>query len=222
MIFMKKPSLVILLTALLAAPLPVFSDEFDLDQMVTSLEGSLDQSMARMEELEPELRAALKDKSNSISADIDKAMERGFVELESINKDLHAASDQVADKLQEALTSEEMEKLKSFLSQLDKDVISASLKSLVDQLAALLELTKDQINDLKPLLQENFERYMETLSKYMSSAEKDFEKFKIELEETGRETRKRLEALLDSEQLAKFRSEEEAINERIKSEIFAE
>ena len=220
---MTRPMLPIALAALLITG-PSVAREFDLDVMLEDLESqlarSLEDSSARLEELQPALRGALDEKSQAINNQLEKSLERGFVELESMNEQLRAASESAIDDLDELLNGEEISELRSFLQQLDEDAVRESMSRIGEQLSEFLELTGEQVAQLKPLVEEFVQQQSEALRAFLKSSEKDFEKFRKSLEESGESVRKRMEALLSDAQKDKLRKHEEDISERIRTEVF--
>ena len=220
---LTRPLLSLILVAALVS-MPASAREFDLEVMLEDLESqlakSLDDSSQRIEELQPALRSALDEKSQEINNQLEKSMDRGFVELESMNKQLREASESAIDQLDEVMSSDEVKELQSFLQQLDEDAVQESMSRIGAQLSEFLELTGDQLAELKPLVEEFIQQQSEVLQEFLKNSEKDFAKFRKELEKSGESVKQRMGDILSEEQKDKLRKHEEDISERIRSEIF--
>jgi len=210
----------ILVIGILFTSLPTYAKDFDTDKLLKDLEGQLELADERMDELEPQLRDVLDSKSKELSSSLDQAMERSIIEIESMSKDLEKASEEAQMKLEQALESEEIEKLKSFLAGIDKEAIEEARNSIVDHLTEILELTQDQISALAPVIKKDMEKRSELLRNYMNDMERDFDSFSGELEDIGKQSAQRFEELLNSDQLKKLEDQLEQIKERIRTEIF--
>ncbi len=203
---------------------PVLGRDFDLDAMLGDLESqlqtALDQSSQRMEELQPALRDALNEKSQVINDQLEDAMNRGFVQLDEMQANLDEATSNALDQLEAVMSSDEMAELQSFMDQLDEDAVQESFARIGDQLTAFLDLTQQQVQEIRPVVQDFLQRQAETLREFMQQSGGELDALKKRLQETGDDTRERLRSLLTDEQVQRFRDHQDEITERMSEEVF--
>ena len=194
---------------------PAYADmeEFDTEKMLTDLENQLKLSSEELAKLKPALDA----KSKELRKSINESVDRGFVELEALTSQLDAASKEAQAQLKEAFSSEEMQQLRDYLNKIDKEAIKQATDELVAQLTAFLKLTETQILELKPMLEDAFNRLGEMLSKLARQGNMTLEEFKNNYEALSEELRQKLESTLDREQIKSFNQHRQELRENIEA-----
>ena len=214
---MLKKSLTSLVTLLLAINLAFAeSDEFSTDRMMKDLEEQMKLSSEKLEEMRP----ALEQKSRELEQEINKTVEKGFVELQSLSDQLESASKDAEKKLEEALNSEEMKALQDYLNSIDEQTIADIEKKLAEALTEFLALTEDQIDKIIPILQDGFEQLAELLDRLEKEGRKNLESFAEDFEELNRELKDRLDESLNGDQLEKLEKHREELKNKINTEVF--
>ena len=208
---------VILAVLLGAAPAYAAEGEFDAESMLSELERRLDLSGDAMSKLKPALDA----KSAELKKSINASLEQGFMELNALTEQLDTASAETTAKLKEALSSDEMTKLREYLSKIDKDAIASIRDQLVAELEELLKLTEGQIEKLRPVLEDAFDRLGEMLDRLAREGTQSLENFKKEYESLNLDLKQKLGEVLDGEQLKSLEMHREELGERIGSALFS-
>lgn len=192
--------------------------EFDADKMLSDLEQQLKLSGDALAELKPAIDA----KSAELKENINNSVEQGFMELGALSEQLDAASKDAQAKLQEALTSDEMKQLKEYLSKIDREAIESIRDSLVAELEKFLKLTEAQIADLRPVLEDAFNRLGEMLDRLASEGSRSLEQFKNEYEGLNVDLKKKLAETLDGEQLKSLEQHRDELRESINQALFSD
>ncbi len=209
-----------LLSVLMLMPLTSMSDELDVDQLMKDLEKQLQISREKYETLKPELKSALEAKSKELSSSLDSALDQGLAGLEKMGEQYEAASKASSEKLNEFMESDEVEKYREFLSGLDEEAISEGRDQLVAKFVAILELTADQIDALKPLLSEKLEHLGAILNRYLDENKSDFEQFRAEFEAEVQKNIRQFKEILNPEQFEKYEEQLDSIEETIRNDVF--
>ncbi len=198
---------------------PGFSadEKFNSDKMMDELETQLDLSGEKVDKLKPAIDA----KSADLKKSLHEALDKGFVELDELTAKLDMVSKDAEEKVKAFLNSEEMEQLKSYLKKIDKEAIDEAKEKLVAELTALLELTEEQIAQLKPILEESMTELSGILKELASEGSKSWENFKEQYEKFSKTLREKLENTLDGEQMKKFDKYQEEKKEKIHQVVFS-
>jgi biopolymer transport protein ExbB/TolQ len=217
MTFMRICCAAVAALCLLASSVYAETDEFDADKMLSELETQLELSGDKLSQLKPAIDA----KSAELNKSINESVDRGFVELDKLSDQLDAASKDAQKKLQEALSSEEMQQLRDYLKKWDRDAIDKIKEDLAAQLTALLELTEDQISKLKPILEDGFNQLGEMLDRLAREGNKSLEKFKQQYEQLSEDLNQKLKDTLNSDQMKSLETYREELREKIKMALYS-
>jgi len=197
------------------------SKDFDAEKMLADLEQQLRLSNEKYEQMKPELEQVLEQKSRELKVTINKQVEEGFVELESMSKNLDAASAEVRRNLEKALNSAQVQELKTFLASVDEEAIREAREKLLNNLTRQLELTAEQLEKLKPVLLD----YMVQASELLKQASKDgsdaFKEYNEKYELLVKDAEAGMKDILDSEQMAKLKKQIEDVRDKVNEKIFA-
>lgn len=192
--------------------------EFDTEKMLSDLEKKLEMSKEELEKLKP----VLESKSKELKGAINDTVNQGFAEMETMAKELEAASEKAGKELEAALNSDQVKELKAYLGRLDKEALEEVRKGLVKEMETLLELSEKQIKELEPILKEQLEELSALVGRFAKDSGKAWEDFQKEYGKIAAETRGRLEKALDKGQLEKLEKRMEETREKIHRKIFPE
>ena len=207
----------ILAQVLLSSPVFAAEDEFDADQMLLELEQQLQLSGDKLSKLKPALDAKSAELKNSINASVEK----GFMELEALSGQLDSATREAEAKLKEALSGEEMQKLKDYLGKIDRDAIASIQQSLVEELEKILRLTEDQIVKLKPVLEDAFRQLSEMLERLAHEGNKTLDQFREEYKKLNTDLKQKLVETLDGEQIKSLDAHRDELRAGIGEALFS-
>ena len=203
--------------ALLSSPVFAAEEEFDADKMLSELEQQLQLSSDKLSKLKPALDA----KSAELKKSINASVEKGFVELDALSGQLDTATREAEAKLKDALSGEEMQKLKDYLGKIDRDAIASIQQSLVEELEKFLKLTEDQIAKLQPVLEDAFKQLSEMLERLAREGNKTLDQFKEEFKTLNTDLKQKLAETLDGEQLKSLDTHRDELREGIGEALFS-
>ena len=189
--------------------------EFDTDKLMSDIESQLKFSSDKLTKLKPAIDA----KSKELEKSINESVNKGFVELQALTGQLDAASKEAEEKLKQALSGDEMEKLKTYLKSIDQEAINQIKDSLVDELSKLLLLTQDQIGKLRPILIDSFDKLGAMLDRLASQGKKGLEAFKQNFDHINNELKNRVSEVLSSDQLKKLDANREELRQKLRAEL---
>lgn len=192
-------------------------EEFDSEEILSNLESQLELSREKLSRLKPVIDA----KSAELKKSIHETVDKGFMQLEELNSKLDAASRDAEKKVSEFLNSEEIEKLKDYLSKIDEDAIREMKEKLDAELSAVLELTEEQAAKLKPIFEDSLTQLSEMLDRLAKEGSKSWEEFRLQYENLSKELREKLQDTLDSEQIKRLDKYNEEKKEKIQRVLFS-
>lgn len=191
------------------------TEQFDTDKMVSDLEDKLQLSQEKLDKLKPALDAKSAELKNSINESVDK----GFVELDKLSSELDAISKDAEKKAEEVLNREEMQQLKEYLGQIDKDAIREAGEMIVAELTKFLELTEAQVVKLKPLLTDSFKQLEKMLNSLAQKGTKNLEEFKNQYNKISKDLNVKVKDLLSGEQLELLNKHNGELEEKIRAAL---
>ena len=203
--------------ALLSSPVFAAEEEFDADKMLSELEQQLQLSSDKLSKLKPALDA----KSVELKKSINASVEKGFMEFDALSGQLDTATREAEAQLKDALSGEEMQKLKDYLGKIDRDAIASIQQSLVEELEKFLKLTEDQIAKLKPVLEDAFKQLSEMLERLAREGNKTLDQFKQEYTTLNTDLKQKLADTLDGEQLKSLDANRDELREGIGEALFS-
>ncbi|HBE92672.1 MAG TPA: hypothetical protein DDW55_09155 [Gammaproteobacteria bacterium] len=208
------------LMLLSVTPVHAESTDFDAAEMLSDLEQKLKLSREQYEKSKPELERALQEKSRELQSSINKQVDEGIVELESMGKEMSAASEQFKRDLEKTLNSEQVQELKAYLKSLDKEAIEEAYRELLAKLSESLQLTAQQLEQLKPVLRDYLEQASALLQQFAKDSSRTFEQFRKQYEALGDELRKHMQDALTSDQMIKLDRQLEDVRDRVQKTVF--
>ena len=192
--------------------------EFDAEKMLSDLEQQLQLSGDKLSKLRPAIDA----KSAELKKSINATVEQGFMELGALTQQLDAASKEAETKLKEALSSDEVQQVREYLSKIDGDAIATIRDQLVAELEKFLKLTEDQVAKLKPVLEDAFNQLGEMLDGLAQEGTRSLEKFKMEYQGLTVDLKQKLADTLDGEQLKSLEMHRDELRKSINKALFSE
>jgi len=154
--------------------------EFDSEQILSDLESKLELTSEQTARLKP----AIEEKSAGLKKSMHESIDKGFVQLDELSAKLEKVSRDAEKKAGEILNSEEMNKLKDYLSKIDKKAVKEMKDKAVADLSAVLELTEAQIAKLKPILEDSYTQLGDIFAGLAKEGNKSWDGFKQQLQDT--------------------------------------
>ena len=114
------------------------SESFSTEKMVSDLNEKIELTKEQWEALKP----VLGEKSEALKKSIEEYVQKGYVQMDEMSETLKGVSETTEKKLEAFLNSEEMQKLKNYLSELDEDAIKEAKDRLIAERATELLMSK--------------------------------------------------------------------------------
>ncbi len=208
---------VIITVALLTSSASAADKTFDSEQILSDLESALELSSEKMSRLKPAIDA----KSAELKKSMHESVDKGFVQLDEMAEKLDSVSKDAERKAGEILNSEEMNKLKDYLSKIDKKAIKEMKDKAVADLSAVLELTEAQVVKLKPILEDGYIQLGEIFSGLAKEGNKSWEGFKQQYEQLSKDLKEKLQDTLDNRQMEKLKKYNEEKKVKIQRALYS-
>ncbi len=213
----KQASLFFILTILVTMTNGFAGDDnFDSEKMLSELEQELKLEKEQLSKLKPTIDA----KSEELKKSIHETVDKGFVELNEMKQKLDEVSKEAELKVAAFLNSEEMQKLKDYLSKIDEDAIKQAKDLLVAEISEVLVLTEEQLDKLRPVLEESMDQLAEMTSNLAREGSKSWAEFKNQYEELSQALKEKMKDTLNREQLKKLEKYNEDKKEKIHQVLF--
>ena len=184
--------------------------------MISELEKQIDLSKDKWDQLKPELDQ----KSQEMQQSMHESIEKGFAEFGKMSDKFDQMSKEAEAKAKEMLSSEEVKKLQEFLQEFDEEAIRETKEKMVAELTAILEVTEEQAEKIKPVLEDSFDKLSSTLESLAAEGAKGLATFQKEFEKLSENLRSQLDELLDEQQIDRFDQFNEERKETIQNTLF--
>lgn len=191
--------------------------ELDSDAMISELNKRIELSREQWEKLKP----VLDEKSRDLKKSIHESVDKGFVQLEEMSRELDSVSKETEAKVKAFLNSEEVQQLKEYLSTVDEEAIQEAKEQIVAELSAVLELTGEQIEKLKPVIEDSVNQLTTMVEELAKEGSRSWEEFKRRYEQLSKELHQKVEETLDDGQLEKLDQYNEEKREKIHQALFS-
>lgn len=175
-------------------------EAFDTDKMISDLNDKIELSKEQWEKLKP----VLGEKSDELKKSINEYVDKGYVQMGEMSGKLKEVSEDTEKKLEAFLNSEEMQKLKNYLNELDEDAIKEAKDRLVAELSEILALTEEQVSKLKPVMEDSMSQMNEMIEDLADRGSSGWEEFKKQYKSLTDDLKKKLEETLDKQQMERF------------------
>jgi len=176
------------------------SESFSSEKMISDLNAKVELSKEQWEALKP----ALREKSDELKKSINDYVEKGYLQMEEMYRQLQGVSEDTEKKLETFLDSEEMQKLRNYLNQLDDDAIKEAKDKMVAELSAVLALTEEQVSKLKPVLEDSMTQLSNLIEKLAEKGSSGWDEFKNQYRTMTDELKRKLQETLDEQQMERF------------------
>lgn len=190
-------------------------EEFDTADIMAGLEEKLELSREKLSQLKPQIEERSSELKKSIQGSVDK----GFLYLEKMNRQLDAVSKETDKKIEELLSSEEYLKLKDYLARIDKRAVEETKRKLVEEMSEALQLSKQQLAEVKPILEESINQLNAIAADLMVKGSSSWDEFKAQYNKLTKELEDSLKNMLEPEQLERLdkynKEREEKIHENV-------
>lgn len=200
----------------LTSPVHADVEDFDSEKLMAELEAQIELSGEKLEKLKPVMEA----KSQELKKSINDSVETGFMQLNELSGELEAASREAEQKLEEALNSEEVQKLRDYMRNLDRNAITEIRDELVRALAEILRLTEDQLRKLGPVLEDGFNELSEMLDSLAREGKSNLEEFQKRYENLNQDLNQQLKDALDDKQIKDLEKHREELREHVRARLF--
>ena len=175
-------------------------ETFDTEKMISDLNDKIELSKEQWEKLKP----ALGEKSDELKKSINEYVDKGYVQMGEMSGKLKEVSKDTEKKLEAFLNSEEMQKLKNYLNELDEDAIREAKDRLVAELSEILALTEEQVRKLKPVMEDSMSQMSEMIEDLADKGSNGWQEFKKRYKTLTDDLKKKLEDTLDKQQMERF------------------
>jgi len=191
--------------------------EFDSEQMLSDIESQLDLNREQLSHLKPAIDA----KSAELKKRIHESIDKGFVQLDELSETLNRLSRDAEKKAAEVLNSDEMDKLKAYLHKIDKKAIAEMKDKAVADFSAFLELTEEQMEKLKPVLEESYTQLAEIFAGFAKEGGRSWEEFKQQYDQFSGDLKEKLQDTLDKKQMEKLEKYNEENKVRVRKVLYS-
>ena len=211
------------LLATLFFAFPAWADEPDLSQIEARMQETKER-LGFTEEQQAQLQPVLDDHFNAQMAILDKyGLDAGnresgkqpdFKKIRELRKELDANTAKTTERLSGLLSEEQLAEFEKIQDERKKQIQEKFLSKQIKGIAAGLDLTKEQMAKVKPILDNHFAAQMAILDKHGINARQGdgkkrmgFRKMRAlrnDMEENKTKTLELLSSVLSDEQLAKF------------------
>jgi hypothetical protein len=201
---MKRISRVMMITSLFLLinnlGLAAEDETFNTEQMISDLNDNIELSKEQWEKLKP----VLDEKSDELKRSIDEYVDKGYLQMEEMSGKLKEVSEDTEKKLEAFLNSEEMQKLKNYLNELDEDAIKEAKDRLGAELSEILALTEEQVSKLRPVMEDSMSQMSEMIEDLADRGSSGWEEFRKQYKTLTDGLKKKLRETLDKQQMERF------------------
>jgi hypothetical protein len=176
------------------------NETFNTEKMISDLNDKIELSKEQWEKLKP----VLDEKSDELKRSIDEYVDKGYIHMEEMSGKLKEVGKDTEKKLEAFLNSEEMQKLKNYLNELDEEAIKEAKDRLVAEFSEILVLTEEQVDKLKPVLEDSMSQMSEMIQELADRGSSGWEEFKKQYKALTEALKKKLEDTLDKQQMERF------------------
>jgi hypothetical protein len=176
------------------------NETFNTEKMISDLNDKIELSKEQWEKLKP----VLDEKSDELKRSIDEYVDKGYIHMDEMSGKLKEVGKDTEKKLEAFLNSEEMQKLKNYLNELDEEAIKEAKDRLVAEFSEILVLTEEQVDKLKPVLEDSMSQMSEMIQELADRGSSGWEEFKKQYKALTEALKKKLEDTLDKQQMERF------------------
>ena len=190
---------------------------FDSEQMLSDLESKLKLTAEQLADLKPAIDA----KSVEMKKSMHEFVDKGFVQLDLLSEKLGKVSKDTEKQAEEFLGSEDMEKLKEYLSKIDEKAIEEMKNKVVTEFSAVLDLTVAQMKKLKPVLEESVTELADIFAELAEEGNRNWASVKQQYEQFSEELKEKLQDTLDKKQMEKLKKYNEENKVKVQQVLYS-
>ncbi len=176
------------------------TESLSSEKMISDLNEKIELSKEQWEELKP----VLSEKSDELTKSINEYVDKGYISMEEMSRQLKRVSKDTEKKLEAFLNSEEMQKLKNYLTQLDEDAIKKTKDKMVAELSEVLAMTEEQVKKLKPVLEDSMAQLSDIIEELADKGSSGWEDFKKQYKTMTDDLKRKMQETLDKQQMERF------------------
>jgi hypothetical protein len=186
------------------------------DKILAELEKQMNLSREKWEQLKP----LLEEKSKALSESLKQSIDESVIELNTMAEKFDQMSKDAEKKVKDILTSDEAQKFREELSRIDRQAIEQAKEKMIADLNDVLELTEDQIEELKPVFEESFNKLSQMIQGLAAEGSANWQDFKEDLEAVTKDLFNKVQETLDDDQMKKLKEYKEKEKEEIQHALF--
>ncbi|MBW1635218.1 MAG: hypothetical protein JRJ68_02980 [Deltaproteobacteria bacterium] len=191
--------------------------QFDSEQMLSDLESKLKFTSEQLSSLKP----AIDEKSAGLKKSMHESIDKGFIHLDELAGKLDTVTRDAEKKAEEFLSSEDMKKFKEYLNKIDEKAIKEMKDKAVAEFSAVLDLTKEQVKKLKPVLEESLTELADIFAGLAAEGNQSWEGLKQKYEKFSEELKGKLQDTLDDRQMEELKKYNEEQKEKIQEALYS-
>lgn len=186
-------------------------ESLSADTIVSELEKQLNLSREKWEQLKP----VLEEKSRALSESMKQSIDEGVIELNKMAEKFDQMTKDAEEKVKDILTSDEARKFREELSRIDRQALEQAKEKMIADLNDVLELTEDQIEKLKPVFEESFNKLSEMIQELAAEGSANWQEFKEDFEAVTKDLYDKVQETLNDDQMKKLEEYKEKEKEDI-------
>ncbi len=186
-------------------------ESLSADTIVSELEKQLNLSREKWEQLKP----VLEEKSRALSESMKQSIDEGVIELNKMAEKFDQMTKDAEEKVKDILTSDEARKFREELSRIDRQALEQAKEKMIADLNDVLELTEDQIEKLKPVFEESFNKLSEMIQELAAEGSANWQEFKEDFEAVTKDLYDKVKETLNDDQMKKLEEYKEKEKEDI-------
>ncbi|MEJ2057906.1 MAG: hypothetical protein P8X39_08735 [Desulfofustis sp.] len=167
-----------------------------------------------------QLKPLLEEKSKALSESLKQSIDESVIELNTMAEKFDQMSKDAEKKVKDILTSDEAQKFREELSRIDRQAIEQAKEKMIADLNDVLELTEDQIEELKPVFEESFNKLSQMIQGLAAEGSANWQDFKEDLEAVTKDLFNKVQETLDDDQMKKLKEYKEKEKEEIQHALF--
>jgi len=164
----------------------------------------LDHRLYLRPEQREKIRPAVDRLSSALIETIDVWVGQGFVDLDELNQQLKPVLADIKIRFEAFLDSEQFNQLDEVISRLEDNAVEIIRHVAVMQVSKRLELTPEQVTQLRPIVHQNLVRVSDLFHEAAENSDLSLENFLASYEELDIDLREQLAEKLSSEQIAQL------------------
>ena len=156
-------------------------------------------------ELQQKIMPLVEELSSGLIAVIDSWVEQGYIDLSELSTQLAPVLDMFEQGMADYLDSEQFALLKSRVQKIKGNAVEVLRHLAINQIAGYLEISPEQLVQLRPILHEHFVQISEVITQVSQNPERSKEMLVSAYEEVAAELQINLSSILSPAQMEQVR-----------------